>query len=305
MKYCIQYYKKFRYNDIIDEIIFNYADYYDNIVDKLEQQGWKDTQRIIIDVRIGGELDIVPILKMCMKKHKNFAVRVDVIQDELVEKLKEEEIPFFYNNYANTPDEIYGMIQRGVSDVYVTESLAFNIEKVGSYCKEKEVKVRMIPNIAQYKKGFKKDIPDPYKFFVRPEDAKLYDPYVDVFEIVASDDRLSIIYEIYKNECWEGDLRLLVIGLESPFYNKGIVDYFGPERLKCNQKCMQEKCTLCKQIKELADRFEENKLMIEVPKNKEWKYETKSYQEAMQLAEKTTTTNDDEIPEEQGVSESN
>lgn len=298
MKYCINYYKDFRYDDIIDEVIFNYGDYRETLVDKLQELKWKDSQRIIVDVRIGGEVDTVPILKMVMKNHNNFAVRVDVIQEDMVEALREAEIPFFYSNYADTPDEIYGMIQRGVSDVYITESLAFNIKKIGTYCKEKGVNVRMIPNVAQYKKGFKNEIPDPCKFFIRPEDVKLYESYADVFEIITLENKLSITYEIYRNEHWDGDLQVLIGGINEPFYNKGIVDYFGPERLKCEQKCMQEKCTLCQQIKELAGKFEENKLEIKTPKNKEWKHETESYQEAVRIAEKTTTNDDDEVPEE-------
>ena len=297
MKYCVKYYKNFRYNDIINEIIFNYADYRDNIVEKLEEQEWKENQRIIIDICLGGDLEIIPILKMCMKIHNNFAVRVDIIQNEVVEELKKQDIPFFYANYANTPDEIYGMIQRGVSDVYVTESLAFSIEKISPYYKTKGVNVRMIPNIAQYRKGFKENIPDPCKFFIRPEDVEIYEPYVDTFEIIAPDDRLSVLFEIYNNRQWLGDLKDLIVGLEESFFNTGLVPYFGPERLKCGQKCMQEKCNLCLQMKELSDKFKDNKLEIIKEKKKEWKYETKSYQEAMQLAEETAPADNDEISE--------
>lgn len=292
MKYCVSYYKDFRYNDIIDEIVFNYATYRDKIVDKLQEQNWKEEQRIIIDLQLGGDINSIPILKMCMKIHSNFAVRLDIIQEDLIPELKDAGIPFFFANYANTPDEIYGMIHRGVCDVYVTESLAFNLEKISLYCKEKGVKIRIIPNIAQYKVHFRKDIPDPYKFFVRPEDVKFYEEYVDVFEIIAKDDRLSIVYEIYRNEHWDGDLKQLIAGLDESFYNKGIVENFGIGRLKCGQRCMQEKCTLCKQVQDLANRFEDNKLEIKTPKNKEWKYETESYKEAMRIAEKSTTNND-------------
>ena len=33
MKYCINYYKDFRYDDIIDEVIFNYGDYRETLVE--------------------------------------------------------------------------------------------------------------------------------------------------------------------------------------------------------------------------------------------------------------------------------
>ena len=296
MKYCVRYYKNFRYNDIIDEVIFDFNIYKNNFLEEISN--WKKNQRIIINLESKGSIDDIPFLKLCIKEHNNFAVCINLNQKELEEELKKEQIPFFYNNYADTVDEIYGMIKRGVSDVYITESLAFNFEQVGKYCKEKNVIIRIIPNIAQYKKGFKEEIPDPCKFFVRPEDTELYNIYDVVFELIASQDRLSIVYEIYKNRQWSGDLKQLIIGLNDSFFNSGLVPHFGPERLKCGQKCMQEKCNLCQQMKELSDAFVNNKLEIKREKHKEWKNETRSYQEAMRIVEKSTSNNNDQIPEE-------
>ena len=300
MKYCVPYYKNFRYNDIIDEVILNYSTYRDNIVQTIEEQNWNEDQRIIIDVCLGGVPEIIPILKMCQKIHENIAIRLDIIQEDMVKELQGK-IPFFYANYAKTSDEVYGMIKRGVSDIYITESLAFNIELIGSYCKYMRVKVRVIPNIAQYHAGFRHEIPDPYKFFIRPEDVDLYEAYVDVFEIIAPDDRLSVIYEIYRNKVWDGDLKQLIVGLDESFPNAGMIPLFGPKRLSCCQACMYEKCSLCKQAKELADKFVENKLSVIKQKDKEWKNETRSYQEAVQLIEKTTANGNDEVSQEQGI----
>lgn len=297
MKYCIKYYKNFRYNDVIDEVILDYATYRNSIIEKLQEQNWKDNQRIIIDVVLGGTPEIIPTLKMCQKIHENLAIRLDIIQEEMVAGLREANIPFFYANYAKTADEVYGMIKHGVSDIYITESLAFDIENVGSYCKSKNVKVRIIPNIAQYRAGFRSEIPDQYKFFVRPEDVKLYEAYADVFEIIGSDDRLSILYEIYKNEVWDGDLKQLIVGIDEPFLNAGMIALFGPYRLSCGHRCMQEKCSLCLQAKELSTRFADNGLKVIKDKNKEWKNETRSYQEAMRIIEKTTSNGNGKISE--------
>lgn len=296
MKYCIEYYKNFRYNTNIDEVILGYATYRDSIVEKLEE--WREDQRIIIDICLSDSPDVViPILKMCQKVHENLAIRLDIIQEDMVKELQGN-IPFFYANYAKTNDEVYGMIKRGVSDIYITESLAFNIELVGSYCKYMGVKVRIIPNIAQYRAGFRKEIPDPYKFFVRPEDVDLYEAYVDVFEILAPKDRLSVIYEIYRNKVWDGDLQQLIAGIDEPFPNAGMIPLFGPYRLACYHKCMQEKCSLCMQAKELSTKFADNKLEVIKEKDKEWKHETRSYQEAVRIIEKATSDGDGEVSEE-------
>ena len=295
MKFCVSYYKDFRYNDVVDEIVFSYANFNDGIVN--EMKNWKDEQRIIIDICYGGEPKIIPILQMCKKKHENLVIRLSTNMENMVKKLQEAGLPYFFSNYAKTADEVYSMIKRGATDVYVTENLGFNLKDIGFYCKSKRISVRVIPNIAQYAAGFGEEVPDAYKFFVRPEDVDLYDQYVNVFEIVCPNNKLSVTYEIYRNGVWTGDLGQLIIGLREPFYNSGIVDYFGEARIKCQHRCMQEKCQLCQNMKELAGRLYENNLAIESDR-KEWKSETKSYQEIVQLAEKTITNNDVKVSQE-------
>lgn len=301
MKYCVEYAKNFRYNDIIDEVIFNYNNYKNNLLEKIKEQEWKDTQRVI--VRIGyNELieEILPLLRMCKKIHNNFTVLIDgdIKNKSLEKELKKNNISFFYGNYVKTIDEVYGLIQIGVSDIYITESLAFNLAEVSPYCKSKGVNIRIIPNIAQYTVGYKCEIPDPYKFFVRPEDIEYYEPLVDVFEFIASEDRLSVLYEIYRNHLWSGDLSQLIVGFNEPFYNTGLVPLFGERRIKCRQKCMQEKCNLCQQMKELSDKIHNYNLEVKTPKNKEWKNETGTYKEIVQLIEKAAPDSNDEIPKE-------
>lgn len=298
MKYCIQYSKNFRYNDVIDEIIFYLSEY--NLLEKIKEQKLKDNQKIIIDITMSLDEPekVIPILKMCEKEHNNFSVRVTLKQEKIANELKTAELSYFYNEYCTSADMVYALINKGASDVYVAEGLAFNLTEIGNYCKSKKVNVRVIPNIAQYKVGFKKDIPDPYKFFVRPEDVNLYEPFVDIFEIIAPEDRVSVIYEIYRNQQWSGDLSQLIIGFNEPFYNSGLIPLFGSERIKCKQKCMQEKCNLCQQMKELSDKIYNHDLVVKTPKDKEWKNETRAYKEIMQLVEKTAPSSDDKVSEE-------
>jgi hypothetical protein len=297
MKYCIPYYKDFRYKDVIDEVIY---DYNAGIVDMITKENWAEGQTIIINVAPTQEEKdaLIPTIKMCKRVHNNCIVRITAAHDEIREELNSAEIPYFYANCANTADEVYGLIKKGASEVYITESLGFNIIKVGEYCKSKNVKVRVIPNIAQYKVGFKEVIPDSSKFFIRPEDTELYEPYVDVFELGGAEDRLSVTYEIYRNKQWMGDLSKLIVGFTEPFQNGGLVPHFGSERLKCGQRCMQEKCNLCQQMKELSQKFKDNELIITREKNKEWKNETESYQKVVQYFEDTTSTSNDKISKE-------
>lgn len=288
MRYCIQYYKDFRYNDLIDEIIFPY---HDNIVDIISQKKWKDEQRFIIDVSAEGDLtEIIPAILMCKKVHDNLSVLLTLKQSAFIAELRKANISFFYFEYARTLDQIYGLIYLGTSDIYVTESAGFNLKEIGEYCHHKNVNVRVIPNMAQYTPGFRNSIPDPCKFFIRPEDTHLYEEYVDVFELIAPKEKTSVLYEIYKNKVWEGDLDKIITGFSDIVKNTTLIPYFGSARLSCQQKCMLGKCNHCIMMKEMGERFKDSKVTFKIPKDKEWnneryKIQSGTDEETMQHAE--------------------
>lgn len=286
MKYCVNFYKQFRYNDIVDEIIYKYDEFGDELPKKIADMNWAQKQRIIIDIcDIDEKENILPIILMCFKKHPYSAVRLDLKQEIIADKLREGQFPFFYSEHFCTMDGIYGAVVRGVTDVYVTESLGFRIKDVYEFCYKNKIKVRVIPNIAQYKPGFKNEIPDEFKFFIRPEDVKIYEEYVDIMEFIAPEDRMSILFEIYKNGRWLGDLKELIVGLNEPLSNTALVPYFGESRINCGQRCLFDKCRLCNRMYIMATEFDKNNLEIKKPKDEEWIKETKAYKEAMQITE--------------------
>jgi len=297
MKYCVLYDKDFKYNDIIDEVI--YPDSVD-IVEKIKSGNWKDEQRIIIDLAYIGTMvyiseNTIPMLQMCKRVHNNLVVRIP-FGHRIKKDLRDAGITFFYRDYAKTPDEVYAFIKERVTDVYITENLGFNISKVGQYCRDNNVKVRVIPNIAQYPVGTKDIIPDSCKFFIRPEDTHAYEDYCDVFELISDDTMaLDALFEIYKNRVWKGDLSILIRGLEDSFKNASMNPAFGPMRLGCNHKCMYGKCKFCIDAQELAEMFARNKLQVTRVIDKEWKNETKSYKEAMRTVKGTTSESPTEI----------
>jgi hypothetical protein len=297
MKYCVYYDKNFKYSELLDETIYLY---HDNIVMEITKREWREDKRVIIDI-IGEKEDenIIPILQKCKQVHDNLAIKLNFYKHkELAKKLKELNIDYFYNNYANTIDEVYSLIKLGVSDIYIAESAGFNLIELGKYCKDKGVNVRVIPNVAQYKINYKEEIPDINKFFIRPEDTDIYEPYVDVFEFLGPDYKLSITFEIYRNKVWDGDLNKLIIGINDSIMNNGIPPIFGQERLKCNQKCMIEKCNLCSEMAKLSNQLKDNNLRINKTKDKEWQNESKSYKEAVQYVNRANSTDDGEVSEE-------
>ena len=304
MRYCVQYYKDFRYNSLIDEIIFPFSE---GIVDIISQKKWKDNQRFIIDISNENKLsDAMPVILMCKKIHDNLSVMMTLRQSYsdsfIINDLKKANISFFYYEYAKTLDQIYGLIHLGASDVYITESAGFNLKEIGEYCHNKDVLVRVIPNIAQYTLGLSVLIPDSCKFFIRPEDTSTYDQYVDVFEIIAPVDKTSVLYEIYKNGVWDGDLNKIIAGFNNILPNASLLPHFGTARLSCQQKCMLGKCNQCIVMEELAKKFDKNEITFKIPRDKGWdneKYLRPEFnEETMQSSETKSTENVGEDPQE-------
>lgn len=288
MKYSIKYYRDFRYFDIVDEVILYFNDNNENIVEFVKEK-YDENKKIVVDITtIEDKKGTLPILLMLQKEHPNMAVRTTTdFYKPLCGKL-----PFFFMDYCNRPDQVYTYIGRGVSEVYITEGLGFNIKKIGEYCHIHDVEVRVLPNIAQHTKGFGKEIPDECKFFIRPEDVEIYEEYVDTMEIVGGGNRLSALFEIYRGGQWLGDFKDLILGFESSMPNTGVAPYFGKERLKCQHKCMWGECTLCPQMKKIAEMMKVSEYEIRKDRDREFKIN----KEAINNEHSTDTDGSERVP---------
>ena len=297
MKYCIQYYSDFRYFDKVDEIILTYKDHNENIVNFVNDH-FTQEQRVIVDImgRTNELKDILPILTKLYCVHPFMTIKADL---DAYKELQAQKIPFFFAAFCKTAGEVCAAVALGVSDVYIVEDACFDIKNIGEYCASKNVSVRMFPNIAQYPIGFKDAIPGEKTFFVRPEDIKRYDEYVDVFELIGPADRLSVLFNIYKSEQWLGDLKELILGLDTEFYNAGIDPRFGMTRLDCQHKCMYDKCNLCPQYREIANTMKNLNLEVRTERVKDWLTDELKVDEEVMLNEQETDSGDD-VPVSEG-----
>ena len=288
MKYCVPYYSTFRYPNLIDEIILEYKQHNDNIIEFVTNN-YSQKQRIIVDVagRTKEMEDIIPILRKLYQAHENMSVRIPLYAQDFennkfsYEYIHEAGMSFFFSDFCRTKDEVYAFIQRGVTDVYIVEGLAFDIKEVGEYCHDNDINVRIIPNMAQYPLNQKDVIPAAYKFFVRPEDVDVYENYVDIMELAGPADRMSVLFNIYKSKQWLGDLKELILGLDDSFINTGMVPYFGTQRLNCKHKCMLEQCNLCSEMQKIAKQFDDTNVTITRERDTEWKNELKIDEETL------------------------
>lgn len=261
MKYAVKYRKDFRHINEVDELIFDYneSDEFVDFITKL-----KPEQRVTI--RLSYDYDVeksIPFLSLVKQKHNNMMVQIQFsgIAEE-ADKLRFADIPFMFTNYCRTCDEIKVFKEFGTEEVYVVEDLGFNIKKL-QYFREDGLKIRLIPDIAQGIPSVNKYVEGITKFWIRPEDINLYEKYVDTMELMRMDDRLSITYELYKQEYWKGQLNLLIMDADDLDIESGRLDpRFGLHRLTCGRRCSYGECGLCKEFAKLARDFEVAKIEV-------------------------------------------
>lgn len=270
MRYAIQYTRSFRHYDTVDEVIFDYAEGRD--VDQLASLVREDQTAIIDLSDIDPEKydEVKPIL-VRLKQTLPADLKVKIPFEtrnmhNLMFWLQEREISYIFSNFAICRDQFYSMCLEAPSDIYVAEALAFDLENLFAMKQKYNVRVRVFPDIAQTARFTKAMVPAITSFFIRPEDTEVYEPYVDVFELVHNGDRLSVVYEVYKQRQWLGRLDELIDSFSDEITNRGIAPHFGQMRLNCQKRCMVEKCNVCMNIAELVSAF--NQVGIEVIKKK-------------------------------------
>lgn len=208
---------------------------------------------------------LIPALEIQQElKDYNIVIRFPVYNEQLKEVLKNySNAKFFFETHIYTWDQLYGYTNLGVTDLYIVSGLGFELEEIKKFLDKYENKpqVRVFPNVAQ--SNFK-DIDNLKKFWIRPEDTKYYEDYVDVYEFYGEPNKQRVYYDIYfKDKEWNGPLNEIIIDLDSDIKSPTIVPRFGVNRINCRQRCLKGRsCNMCKTIEILAEHFKEVGLKI-------------------------------------------
>lgn len=255
MKYSIKFYKGCRTLERADEIIIKYDKKSAGLLDFVQK--WNEDQRIIVDITeledIESNLDI---FAAAAGIHPEFAVMLHSTQNyEPIAALK---LPFFFIDGVNCYDDLVGQITLGVSDVYILNELCFNLDEISKYCHENKVQIRVYPNVAQSASNFAVD--EFKKFFIRPDDISFYEEYIDVIEFFGPLDKQPVLYDIYTDERWIGNLNDVILGLTKEIDNKTVVPYFGEARQKCRKRCIFGRCDICGSVEALAATLKDKEL---------------------------------------------
>ena len=278
MNFAVNYRKDFRYFDTVDEVIFKYTGS-ESIVDVLPTLVTED-QKAVLDISTIEDVNtIIPFLNILKTKHSNFIVKINFIdQKDFIEVLEENDIDFFFMNYCTYIDSVYTMKELGAKEVYITENLGFQLQDLQGLRKA-GLKLRVIPDIVQRAGGTKPIIPAILGFWIRPEDLKIYEKYVDTIEFFKHDDRLSVVYKIYRDGVWEGKLCDIIQDAEDlDIESNRLGTNFGLLRLNCRKKCLfdEDKCNLCPSFQNFAYKLKDAHLVSDEKRDKKWRLKDES-----------------------------
>lgn len=276
-KFAVRYRTDNQYLSEVDEIIIKYHPS-KTLIDFLKEHS---NQRIIISVEDGQAFSkemgvgILTLIKQNLEDPKNWVVRLPslfdqekAIPEKTFKQLQEMKIPYFFNDYVDRWDILYGLFDLGVTDVYVCNELGFELDKVAAAAHKRHIGIRVFPNIAQsawYKTS------DLKKFFIRPEDIEDYEPFVDTFEIFVNEDVPTnvdqTLYKIYaKDQKWFGKLNEIISNFDNELDGRFTHPLWVSNRISCGKRCLKGgHCRMCDTIANLGDTLKKVGVTVEKP----------------------------------------
>lgn len=264
--------------DVIEQIMIKYHPS-KNLIPYLQEH---KNQRIIFDIQDAQKflkesgLLYLQTLKQDEKDPGNWVVRFPSLFDpktigaEDIEKVKEAGIPFFFKTYIDRWDMLWGLLDMGVSDIYIVNELGFDLQTVHNLCAKYNCKVRVFPNIAQ---SSWYTTPDLKKFFIRPEDIDEYKDVVDVFEFFEETEEENInlgevLYNIYANQkIWYGKLKEIILNFDGDLDGRYTHPIWVTRRINCNKKCLKgSKCDMCNTVAGFGETMSKVGISVTKPK---------------------------------------
>lgn len=269
MKYCLKYSTELRFLDsVLQEV--------DEIeVDYLKLKNLKNflalhkEQTILINMtNVEYSQEIADKLITLHENYKNFKLFFPFEKEYY--PYEELGIPYGYISIASSWADIYGMTygEHSPSDIFVGFELGFSVAQVAEKLHNQNIQVRCWANIAQRKW---ESIPAYKSFFIRPEDIRIYDNFVDVCHLhynTANPNYAKIALEVYRDKHkWFGNLNEFILNLNYDVDSRRIVPAFSQARTKCEGKCFKTgRCAICERAIELTQTMENNDIIVRIDK---------------------------------------
>ncbi len=236
MRYCMSGRQPLSVLRQADEIKVKFQDI-DKIIDYIKE---------IPDKTIIYEIpkDVIDVDWKLLETYSSQITLVIALYDlKLITKCLEHHLRYYWAYPITSYSELQGILSLNPYYIFLGAPLCFDLEHIHNMT---GVYIRLCPNIA-----YDAYIPRRNGIcgqYVRPEDVKYYEPYVNTLEFIADDlEKERTLLHIYNdNKEWPGNLNLLITNLQTNVDNRALPDEFGAMRVRCGQRCMKNSaCHYC------------------------------------------------------------
>lgn len=264
MKYCVPYFKTFKYMTEVDEVIVPYERRDVEFINSLTSKEKLITNTIIVDIKDMYEFkdhDCLKVFEALKNNYPEVSFKLRFREhnkdfNEFYNKIKELEIPFFFMDFVRSWDMFHGLIKLGVSDLYIVEELGFELKVLGQIARASSISIRVFANVCQSSWSESDSLKS---FFIRPEDVSIYDQYVDVLEFFGEkQNQQEVMFKVYaKDKKWFGPLKEIIVGLDSEIDSRSILPNFGLIRAGCKKRCVKGEpgyipCKICDRMASIS-----------------------------------------------------
>lgn len=266
MKFCVNYKKDFKYLNEIDELTIRFRRQDTSLVDFLLLYPNKRINITIEDETDFIKNDCIKLFDAIAAENNinNFTFKLKHFSEDIINIIKSSKMKykFFFDAFVNDWDTLRGYAKLNPSDIYIVESLGFELAAVAKFLHENNIRVRVFPNVAQSSWNGTEALKN---FFIRPDDVYVYEPYVDVMEFFDKEDSIATYYKIYAiDKKWFGKLKEVIIGFENnDIDSRYILPSFASRRLNCGKRCLKGRsCRICEETEILSSTLEQNHIMF-------------------------------------------
>lgn len=288
MIYSLNYYSSSKYKDIVEELKIKFMPGESKIFDLVRFIKGHENQRIFILLQSWATFQeyseaigctYIELFNQQMsaedKKKYDFTFCIDDDPEnyrwsdqmtEISKVMKEYNLPFCFRAPVDNFDILIGQLDLGVTDITITGDLGFNLEAVSKLVKDREQgqKIRCYPDVRQSNWN---GLNPALCFWIRPENIKDYEPYIDVLEFwkdSMSFIQADLLYNIYAEKgYWNGSLSYVIEGMPDWIDNKCILGNICNRRPNCGRKCIKgHNCNVCFSMLDLAKSMKDNHLIF-------------------------------------------
>lgn len=268
MKYCLKYNQKTYQSPHIqdaDELTIDFNRKDTTLLKFLDKYSDKRINMYVGD-EMYEEKDLHFLSELC-KKYSNLYIKFGLHKEDKLEEIIDLGFPFFFSDLVNSWDLFLGLVECGVSDIYIVEELGFDLQRVAEVAHNEEVQIRVFPNVAQSSWEWENDLK---KFFIRPEDIDSYSAVVDTIEFWGDEEKQDIYFTIYnKDKKWFGKLKEIIYNFNSDLDSRYIIPRFAEKRMNCHKECIKGgRCRRCDRIKQLSETLKDSELIVRIDKEK-------------------------------------